>query len=334
MTDINKKDITFVVQGAVAKGQTIEVLKSIRKYFKESQIILSTWENTNMDFNEDLYDKAVFSKDPGGFLGYEKAKVGNNVDRQTVSTFNGLKACETKYAFKIRSDFRITGDGFLQYFDKFNKFNNEYKIVDKRMLACTDITLNPRNETQYKYPFHVSDFAFFGLTEDLLSLFSAPLTPKEDKKYLETHSDKSNPSESLFRFMPEQWIATNFLKSKGKNINCEYYNDCSEENSKITDLYIANNFVLLSLEQFNLDPFKKEFFANNIPNYKQICYTHNDFLEMYEKYCNKNTEIDYLQLDTLEQELDNIIHNNEQEIFDDLSDCLDIFNMRNDGIYY
>ena len=288
---MNKNEITFVVQGAVAKEQTVEVLKSIREHFKESQIILSTWENTNIDFDENLYDEVLFNKDPKNFPCDKVTKIMNNVDRQVVSTYNGLKACKTKYAVKIRTDFKITGDDFLKYFDVFDKFDEEYRIVNKRILACTNATRNPRNNFFAKYPFHISDFAFFGLTEDLLNLFSAPLTPEEDKSYFEIHKDLPNIYNSLCRFVPEQWITTSFLKRNGKKINCEYYCDFSEENSKLTELYIANNFVLLSLEQFNLDPFKKQFLTKNNKFYLQTCFTHYDFLKMYKKYCDNNYKL-------------------------------------------
>lgn len=274
------------MQGPVIENQTVEVLKSIRGNFHDSKIILSTWEDTNINFDSNLYDDIIFNKDPGCFFAFLDQK--NNVDRQVVSTLNGLKACKTKYAFKIRTDFRIVGDNFLNYFGVFDKFNKEYKIVNKRILACTNATRNPYNKYAMNYPFHISDFAFFGLTEDLLKLFDIPLTPKEDKDYFFTHQNLLRLGGIVCRFIPEQWILMNLLKNNGKKTNFEYATNFSKENSKLTELYITNNFVLLNLEQFNLNPFKTQFLTKNNLVYLETCYTYHDFLKMYKKYCDNN----------------------------------------------
>lgn len=58
---IDTKDISVVVQGAIDKGYTPLCLKSIRKYLSESEIILSTWEESDV---ENLgYDVLVLNKD-------------------------------------------------------------------------------------------------------------------------------------------------------------------------------------------------------------------------------------------------------------------------------
>ncbi|TXJ44182.1 hypothetical protein EPJ70_08075 [Brachyspira aalborgi] len=58
---IDTKDISVVVQGAIDKGYTPLCLKSIRKYLPESEIILSTWEGSDVE-NLD-YDVLVLNKD-------------------------------------------------------------------------------------------------------------------------------------------------------------------------------------------------------------------------------------------------------------------------------
>ena len=55
MYKIQNKDITIVVQGPVDPVNTPKCIASIRKYFKGSKIILSTWEGTDtygLDFDE------------------------------------------------------------------------------------------------------------------------------------------------------------------------------------------------------------------------------------------------------------------------------------------
>ena len=62
INNIDTKDISVVVQGAIDKGYTPLCLKSIIKYLPESEIILSTWEGSEVD-NLD-YDVLILSEDP------------------------------------------------------------------------------------------------------------------------------------------------------------------------------------------------------------------------------------------------------------------------------
>ena len=112
-------DISIVVQGAVDKTETPKCLKSIRQYLPNAEIILSTWEGTDLSCIEGLYDKLVLSKDPGGVF-YEKKKYYQNINRQIVSTKAGLELAERKFIMKLRSDLIFTNNTFLDYFEKFN----------------------------------------------------------------------------------------------------------------------------------------------------------------------------------------------------------------------
>ena len=134
---IENKDITFVVQGAIDEKYITKCINSIIKYFKNSSIIISTWEN---EFVPDdvlaKVNKIIYNTDPG-FCTRNCKPDGkpNNVNRQIVSTINGMKEVKTKYAVKIRSDFIIKNNNFLKYFDNYNKFDNDYRIFEKRIVA-------------------------------------------------------------------------------------------------------------------------------------------------------------------------------------------------------
>lgn len=281
---INTEDITLVVQGPVNRNCTASCLASYRKYLPGAKIILSTWEGSKV---EDLdYDEVILNKDPGNFIDIKTSNIEhyNNVDRQIVSTINGLKLVKTKYAFKIRTDFQLINHSFLGYFDKYIQFNSKFKIISKRILICTTCTRNPTKT--FKFPFHISDFVFFGTTDDLVDLFDIPLTKDSDKNWCLINKKNRKSGEFLCRFTPEQYIFISFLKKHGVDVKCEYYDDYSNENIELTKLYIVNNFTLLNTEQFNLLPFKREFLTTNNINYLNTCYTHYDFLKMYKKYCN------------------------------------------------
>ena len=51
---IDSKDISVIVQGPINKKETPKCLKSIRKFLPEAEIILSTWQGTdisNLDYD-------------------------------------------------------------------------------------------------------------------------------------------------------------------------------------------------------------------------------------------------------------------------------------------
>ncbi|MDR0467824.1 MAG: WavE lipopolysaccharide synthesis family protein, partial [Campylobacteraceae bacterium] len=154
---IDLKEISIVVQGAVNE-QTPECLKSIREYLPDAEIVLSTYIGS--DINGLDYDKVVLVEDPGFYLFDNNPKhIGvrkNNVSRQIQTTLAGLKTATRKYAFKLRSDFAMTGYGFLDYFDKFPKSDPDYKVFKHKILSSVFFARNP-----YKHhPFHPSDIAF------------------------------------------------------------------------------------------------------------------------------------------------------------------------------
>jgi hypothetical protein len=64
------------------------------------------------------------------------------------------------------------------------------------------------------FPFHPSDIAFFGRTEDLLTLFDIPLMTEA-----EAYWDKKNAR--FNRYVPEQHIFINCLRKKGKVVQCD-----------------------------------------------------------------------------------------------------------------
>lgn len=86
--DIAFKEIAVVIQGGVSDKYTLEVLQSIKKHLPGSFIILSTWEGTKEIKGVDLQ---INNTDPGATILNKEGQL-NNINRQIVSTINGLKA--------------------------------------------------------------------------------------------------------------------------------------------------------------------------------------------------------------------------------------------------
>lgn len=271
---ISSSDISVVVQGAVNKETTALCLDSIRKFLPYAEVILSTWEHSDTEgLSPDIL---IMSKDPGCHLYSNDPdnKILNNINRQLISTLAGLKVATNKYAFKLRTDFVFTDNSFLNFFNSFDAFDPAYKVFKEKVLACSYFSRNPR--LIKSYPFHPSDIAFFGLTEDLINLFDISLMPNNEELYW--------GGKNIFytRYVPEQYIFINFLRKNGKEILCDYQHHIQPTTAEDTERYFVSNFIFLDWSQFCLGIPKK--FECVKKNKYESCITHFDWQVLYKKY--------------------------------------------------
>ncbi len=274
---IDTKDISVVVQGAVDKVNTPKCLKSIRTYLPDAEIILSTWEDSDVD-NLD-YDIIIVSKDPGSFpmSQYEQ----NNVKRQIFSTIQGLKRAHGKFALKIRSDIEIIGTGFLRFFNKFNDYDDEWHFLKKRIIVPSMLCRDPRI---WESPMCPSDWCSFGLIDDMVSLWSVPFPSAEEETWFSNHP---KPAEVYYyydklipRYNPEQFIWIGFCKKYMKECHCNHMFDVNEKSIQETLRTFANNLIILSEEQYGiklLKPRRRHGDSWHIITYNRFLQIYNDF---------------------------------------------------------
>jgi hypothetical protein len=280
------KDISVVVQGPVYKKLTLKCLNSIRKHLPGAEIILSTWKGSDIDGLD--HDILILNDDPGFYLYQSNHAAKNNVNRQIATTLAGLKAAAHKYAFKIRTDFIISGRGFLNYFDNFQKYDIGYKVFNRKILSCVFFARNPRPKTEFPpYPFHPSDIAFFGLREDLLNLFDVPFMTKEEAVTCKTHEGIN-----FCRYVPEQYIWVNCLRKNGHKINFDHQRDISGKNIEDTEKYAVSNFIYLDWKQFNLIPPKHLVLNENnkVLQFDDVI-THIEWQRLYKQYLDNSLAV-------------------------------------------
>lgn len=305
---IKTEDISVVVQGAINKEETPKCLKSIRKFLPEAEIILSTWEGSDISAIDGLYDVLLLNKDPGCGYYYknESGIKSNNLNRQLVSTREGLKKATKNYAMKIRTDIILTSDKFLKYYDYFPKRDEKYSLFKHKIIASSIGTRFVLNDyitinqfTEIKLAFHVSDWWFMGLKEDLILYFDVPLTKEPDfsnyyKK--EENKNKFNPyinlEESYVQFSPEQYFAIKCFEQKFNDIQTEHAGDVPDEQFELSRKYMINNFIFAEYSESGIY-FKKylisRFFGLS-PAYWDM---YNKFRQQYEykKYCDTEYQI-------------------------------------------
>lgn len=285
-------DISVVVQGAVHPVFTPKCLQSIRKHLPKAHIILSTWQGTDVEGLD--FDEVVFSKDPGAIarMYAPELNIGdnpNNINRQIVSTLNGLKKVKTPYALKMRTDFEIRHTGFLKYVNKYCKFSNEYRVFKERVLSVMG------NKPDY-FSFFPCDFLFFGLTEDLLKLFDIPLMTKSDAEWFYSHTpintERYRFVQGLFKYIPEQYLWMSCLAKKYRDV-WKIMKDCSDVNSKSIDAggeSLANNFVCLDFEQYGIYPLKDSLKWLYTEDRWHLLHFYS-WLTLYKKYCNSKLKL-------------------------------------------
>lgn len=179
---ISFDDITVVVQGPVQtfkdrpqeENITNKCLLSVREWLPGAKIILSTWENQDLEGLD--YDELVISQDPGpncrNYTMKGTAQYYNN-NRQIVSSLAGLKRVKTRYALKLRSDNFLTSNDFVSLQQAYTERSQEYKYLEERVVVCNVFTR--KYAKGYPVAFHLSDFFYFGLTKDVLAFWDIAL---------------------------------------------------------------------------------------------------------------------------------------------------------------
>lgn len=296
---IDSSEITVIIKGLIVGKKndnyldkyTYRSIESIRKYLPNSKIILSTWEGSDVsDLNP---DEIIFNKDPGRLemLSSDNIQISHiSINNQIITSSKGLERVNTKYSLIIRSDVVMIGTGFVKHFEKYNK-NDCGGYLKKKIVVLS--TYNPSRLYRYKtafdgsyfssfdkFYFDVPDWVYFGLTEDLINIFSIPLMsennlsgPKINGYYL--------VSENL---SPEQYVWVNFLR-KYENIDTTHITYFSKERNEKSEASYAKNTIMISADRFGVQSLKHPKSAYGAKIWKSYgLYTMSEYNKLYNKY--------------------------------------------------
>ena len=158
--------IAIIIQGPI--GDKFEFLKNTisiyKKIFKNSIIIISTWQSENIELINSLKGENIFV-----IFNNEPEKAQSNVNHQIYSTNKALNLANeygAKFSLKTRSDVRINKNNLESFFvsliDTFPVKKNN--LTNSRIIIPSLIT--------FKYRIYsLSDIVMFGETNDLLKYF-------------------------------------------------------------------------------------------------------------------------------------------------------------------
>lgn len=297
---MDTRDISIVIQGAVDKINTPKCVKSLRKYFPGSQIIVSTWEGTNINALD--ADDFILSKDPGGFRDKFCTTFVNNTLRQIVSTKAGVARATGQYILKIRSDLIFKSSNFLNLFTAYPHRNSDKPVFSQRVIFSSFFTKSfcSSKTIDQPLPFHVSDWFVFGYADDVQFLYDIEL-PKEplNSWYLSEinyQGVKPNLLGASHRYAPEQYIFFSACAKVYPEIEFAHYMDYTRDNITWSDRLIANNCIILDPWQCRFicgkaragnDRYKKwTIFPITVPkSLKKGLYLNKKFNTLYKKYC-------------------------------------------------
>lgn len=262
MCKIYFSDISVVVSGPIFKNYTKESLTSIRKLMPNSEIVLSSWKSEDVSGLD--FDKLVLSEDPGD-------NSICNINRQIVSRLAGIKLASRKYVLAIRSESVILNTNFLNYFNKFSCFDNQYKFLNSRVVIPAAV---PRRCGQI---FHMGDWYYFGYKVDLIDCWDLPLQnlsliPVENQSFIGS---------------PHRHVIVNFVKKHiPLDFNCE--SDTNLNNIEIYEKVLANNFIIVGIYDFGVASLKYPLKYKFIPRmyHYSVSYTFNEWIKLYNKFSN------------------------------------------------
>lgn len=284
------EQVTVVVQGPVQTlkgraqeaGITFKCLASIRQHLPGANIILSTWPEQQL--SELDYDELVISEDPGpnirNYHSDGRAQLYNN-NRQIVSTLAGLKLAKTRYAIKLRSDNFLTGNQFVEIQQHYPKRCDSHHLFQERVVVSNVFTR--KYAKGFRVAYHLSDFFYFGLTKDLLSIWDLELLA--DASLTDASNTVTSPKNFVTDCTQMFWIKA--LQKFDCSVGLEGLLDSNQSQRRKSDLYYANNLIIGAPDDLGLGLEKKFSGKARIARLKGQCAQWQlfDWEDLYKKYC-------------------------------------------------
>jgi hypothetical protein len=143
------KNVTILLQGKIFQ----ESLDFIIQHYPESNVVISTWIGSDVDFSKipSTYT-VIFTKLPEN-SGHQ------NINYQILSTLNGLKFIETDYVIKLRGD---------EYYSNLDYVAYEI-AMNPNKIHCSPVFFRHWSFMEY----HISDHLLAGTTHNIKLMFES-----------------------------------------------------------------------------------------------------------------------------------------------------------------
>ena len=272
-----ERELTFVVQGPIDLKHTPRCIESIKRHFKKSRIILTTWDSEKDKVNNLPEIDFIFNEDPGAACDDLNGIKRDNINRQIVSSSAGLKITKSKYVIKTRTDIFFKNNNILKYYKEDLERDPNYKVFENFILQPNYNVKNPR---KIDIVFHPGDLLLFGLTTDVRNYYDCRLRTVDESmyhKYNNSNDLKIYPN-LLTRKTAEAYLWTEFLKEQ-KNVDIETCFSENEDLKNLSDKFLVSNFMIFN--PFQLGVRFPKYPYREFKSY--FSYTHKEWLSQYSK---------------------------------------------------
>lgn len=296
---IKSNDISVIVQGNYNKKTEIE-LKSIRKFLPDCELILSTWEQSNITNAKKLCDKIILSKDPGAICLCSRTKKTNSINRIILSSKKGVEQATRKYILRLRSDLMLVNDNVLHLIDEYPCRNKDISLFKERIFTYElySIKFEEYAEKKYYTPFHISDWCLFGLAEDIKLFhnnFEQVIEP-DFSKYFSIHREEYCIFNDVWytrtwRMSPEQYMVSENAKKVYPNLKFKHCLDINEDVIEASSQFIVNNFLIKNINEWGIITQKSQYKKARIKKskyWRNGAWLNENWLLDYQKYCDNN----------------------------------------------
>ena len=265
---IRDEEISVVIQGPVFLEDdfTKKACQSIRKVLPGAEIIFSTWENEIVDGLD--FDVLIRNEDPGPDEGETR-----NLKRQIVSTYNGVKASNRKYVLKMRSESVVCTRAFVDEFEKWPLHGEENHFLQERL-----VVVNTKPSRVRMDMFHIIDWYFFGLKEDVLKFWNIDYL---NNTHILLEKNQIGYNEHRFLF-------TQFVR-QFTSLQYETMNDANHNMAKFHNNVVVENFIIMgTVEAYGVQSLKYRPLPKGVDSYMRGVYrgyTKREWMKLYNKYC-------------------------------------------------
>ena len=164
----NASRFSIIMQGPLVLKDdfTLETVKTYERIYPGVLVIISTWNTEDRQYIERIKQetsaKIVLSE-------YPQHSGCFNINYQTVSTVNGIKAAKEagkEFVFKTRCDFRFYKKGLLEFM---HSLLQSYPCSDSLLGQRYRIVMSSGREAAMFRPYFVEDLFLFGYIDDMLN---------------------------------------------------------------------------------------------------------------------------------------------------------------------
>lgn len=281
---IKSSDVSVIIQGPILNEITKKSIESINKYFPDSQIIISTWENEKT--NGLFADKIIKSRDPGSLkMTLGKRIRFNNTNRMIISTREGLKIADRKFSVRIRSDMFFNSNKLLRILEQ-KDFQAPDRYIEKRI-----IVLQSHHPFRSPAIFAISDWFYAGLTVDLQKLYDLPTQSLETFEL----SKESGLASWEKNITAEQYIWKSFLIKLKEYSYVNTLTYMKQNDIKLKKLYlksILDFLIICNPKSVGVDSLKhpgKSYVSNELKSHHLI--KEDEFIYLYKKEVLKKIDL-------------------------------------------